>query len=96
MKKKNKLENSEREILESYDNDEWKSAELKKSDKAKYRKYAKAALTKDKRINIRLSSIDLESLQLRAVEEGIPYQTFISSILHKFVNGRLAETKRTK
>ncbi|MGH7966013.1 MAG: CopG family antitoxin, partial [Candidatus Binatia bacterium] len=48
---------------------------------------------KDKRINIRLSSRDLEKLQKRAVAEGIPYQTFIASTLHKFVTGQLQEAK---
>jgi predicted DNA binding CopG/RHH family protein len=45
----------------------------------------------DKRINIRISEKDLIKLQRRAVKEGLPYQTFISSILHKFVSGQFME-----
>ena len=46
---------------------------------------------KDRRVNIRLSSIDLSDIQVRALEEGMPYQTLIASVLHKFVSGRLVE-----
>lgn len=52
---------------------------------------AKATGIKDQRVNIRLSSGDLADIQVRALEEGIPYQTLIASILHKYVTGRLAE-----
>ncbi len=51
---------------------------------------------KDKRINIRISSRDLESLQRRAVEEGIPCQTLVSSILHKYVSGGLHDVLANK
>jgi predicted DNA binding CopG/RHH family protein len=54
--------------------------------------YAEASFRKDARINIRLSSKDLRGLQRRALSEGIPYQTLVSSILHKFVEGRLSES----
>lgn len=50
------------------------------------------ALSKDKRINIRVSSRDLEDIQMRAAEEGMPYQTLIASVLHMFVRDRLIET----
>jgi hypothetical protein len=45
----------------------------------------------DRRVNIRLSSGDLSDIQVRALEEGVPYQTLIASVLHKYVAGRLAE-----
>jgi len=45
----------------------------------------------DRRVNIRLSSMDLSDIRVKASEEGIPYQTLIASVLHKFVTGRLAE-----
>ena len=48
---------------------------------------------KDRRVNIRLSSGDLSDIQTRALEEGVPYQTLIASVLHKYVTGRLAETR---
>lgn len=56
-----------------------------------YRSYARSTLTKDRRINIRLSTGDLEAIKIRAIEEGIPYQTLMGSILHKFVSGKLIE-----
>ncbi len=86
-----KLTREEQEILESYDNDEWVS--MATSDRmAELKSYAKATLAKDKKITLRLSSLDLEAIQAKAIEEGIPYQTLISSILHKYVTGRLVET----
>ena len=52
---------------------------------------AKATGLKDQRINIRLSSSDLQAIRVRAMQEGIPYQTLISSVLHKYVSGTLQE-----
>ena len=52
---------------------------------------ARATGQKDQRINIRLSSIDLQALRTRALQEGIPYQTLISSVLHKYLSGALRE-----
>jgi predicted DNA binding CopG/RHH family protein len=54
---------------------------------------AEATLKKDQRLNIRISSRDLKSLQARAVEEGIPYQTLAASLLHKYVNGHLVNQR---
>ena len=54
--------------------------------------YAKATFRKDRRLNIRLSSKDLEAIQKRALAEGLPYQTLIASLLHKYATGRLKET----
>lgn len=53
---------------------------------------ARNTFKKDKRVNIRISGFDLELIQERASIEGIPYQTLMASVLHKFVNGRLTET----
>lgn len=61
------------------------------TEKRRYQEYARNTFRKDARVNIRLSSKDLEALRNRAVEEGIPYQTLISSILHKYASGRLKE-----
>jgi len=58
---------------------------------AKYKAAAKAAFKKDKRVSIRISELDLELLQERAMIEGLPYQTLMSSVLHKYVTGRFAE-----
>ena len=86
-----KPETEEQQILESFEADEWQSAGLSAEDRGRYAGYARATFKKDRRINVRLSTPDLEAIQKRAVEEGIPYQTLISSILHKYVQGRLEE-----
>ncbi len=57
-----------------------------------HQEYAEAMFRKDARINIRLTSKDLRGLQKKALSEGIPYQTLIASILHKYVEGRLRES----
>lgn len=76
------------EILASFEGGEWRAV---KGGVERYSEFAKAALAKDKRVNIRISSRDLEDLQARAACEGMPYQTLMSSVLHKFVTGRLVE-----
>ena len=86
-----KLEEKEKKLLESVDRGEWKSIRGKKREMERFKGYAEATFKKDRRINIRLSRKDLEALQKRALEEGMPYQTLISSLLHKYVAGRLVE-----
>jgi predicted DNA binding CopG/RHH family protein len=86
-----KLSKEEKELLRSYEAGEWVSSKTLEKDKKQLREYARATLRKDKRVNIRISQRDLNELQRQAVHEGLPYQTFISSILHKFINGRLVE-----
>ncbi len=86
-----KLDTEEKELLVSYEADEWQSVgNLEKKAQA-YSEYATATFKKDKRVNIRISGKDLEALQKRALEEGLPYQTLIASVLHKFISGRLVE-----
>jgi predicted DNA binding CopG/RHH family protein len=87
------LSDEENEILESYEADEWQSVENREREIPKYQEYASATFKKDKRVNIRISNKNLEALQKKALEEGIPYQTLISSVLHKYINGRLVEQK---
>ncbi len=82
----------EEDILTSFEKGEWQSVPNLTDEIARYAASAAATLTKDKRINIRLSSRDLEDVQTRAAEEGMPYQTLIASVLHKYVSGRLVET----
>ena len=86
-----KLEADEKELLESVERGEWKSSRGGKRERARYSRYAKATFRKDRRLNIRLSSKDLEAIQKRALEQGLPYQTLISSLLHKYASGRLKE-----
>lgn len=84
----------EEEILASFERGEWKPVRNQKGEIARFRAAAETTLLKNKRVNIRLSSRDLEGLQAKAAEEGVPYQTLMASVLHKFVSGRLIETQR--
>ena len=86
-----KLTPEELELLASYENEEWQSVKNINEQKETYQAYARATFRKDKRINIRISERDMIALQKRAIREGIPYQTLISSVLHKYVNGALTE-----
>ncbi len=86
-----KLSKEEKTILESVERGRAKSVPQLKKEAKRYQDYARATFRKDKRVNIRISERDLIKIQQRALEEGLPYQTLISSILHKFVGGRLVE-----
>ncbi len=81
----------DKEILDSYDRDEWVPSPRRDEELKKYQDYARATFRKDRRVNIRISGKDLEALQKKALREGIPYQTLIASILHKYVSGSLTE-----
>ena len=85
-----KLDAYEREVLEAYEKGKLKSIATK-GELAKLKAAARATAIKDRRVNIRLSSIDLGDIQVKALEEGVPYQTLIASVLHKYVTGRLSE-----
>jgi predicted DNA binding CopG/RHH family protein len=85
-----KLNQKEKELLKSYDDDEWVSV-ANPTDMERYKLAAKSTFKKDKRVNIRMSEMDLELLQERALIEGLPYQTLMSSVLHKYVTGRLTD-----
>ena len=84
------IDNDELEILQAYETGKLKSVATK-SELAKFKAAAGATAIKDKRVNIRLSSGDLSDIQVKALEEGIPYQTLIASVLHKYVSGRFSE-----
>jgi len=86
-----KLDREEIQILRDFERGEFESIRNFRQEKQKLEEAAQNTLQKDRRINIRISSRDLEKIRKRAVREGIPYQTLISSTLHKFVNGRLKE-----
>jgi len=85
----------EREVLAAFEKGSLKSVATK-SELEKLREAARATAVKDRRVNIRLSSIDLSDIQVRALEEGMPYQTLIASVLHKYVSGRLVEKTQAK
>ncbi|MBI1320848.1 MAG: antitoxin [Candidatus Hydrogenedens sp.] len=84
-----KLTEEEREILASVERGDWKEVPNFEAEKKRIAEAAKASLRKDKRVNIRITERDLLRFQRKAAEEGLPYQTLISSVLHKFINGRL-------
>ncbi len=85
-----KLDQEEKEILDAFESGRYKSVITAKRKKL-LAEAAEHTFKKDKRINIRLSGRDLEALQRRALREGVPYQTLVSSVLHKYVSGSLKE-----
>ena len=85
-----KIDDYELEVLSAYEQGKLKSVATK-GELARFKAAARATAIKDRRINIRLSASDLSDIQVKALEEGIPYQTLIASVLHKYVTGRLAE-----
>ena len=81
------LDKEEKEIIKSYENEEWVSSGNEIKDEI--RRAAKNSTLKTKRINIRLTEKDFKDIQIKAMEEGVPYQTLISSIIHKYNKGDL-------
>lgn len=89
--KKLYLDEEEQDLVESIERGEWTSVGNRNAAIRNHQEIARNTLKKDKRVNIRISARDLEALQARAVEDGIPYQTLMSSVLHRFVSGRLKD-----
>jgi predicted DNA binding CopG/RHH family protein len=85
-----KIDAYEEEVLVAFEQGKLASVATK-AELARFKAAARATAIKDRRVNIRLSSGDLRDIQVRALEEGVPYQTLIASVLHKYVTGRLAE-----
>lgn len=88
-----KLDQYEKGILSEYERGAFKSVVTSEASLRRYREYARSTLSKNQRVNIRMSSLDLADIQARAAEEGIPYQTLMASVLHKFATGRLREQR---
>jgi len=88
-----KLDRFEREVLGAYEKGALVSVRPTKTQLAAFREAARATFIKNRRVNIRLSAADLMDIQARAYEEGVPYQTLIASVLHKYVSGRLQEKR---
>ena len=93
MNKKKYLDREEQKLIESLESDNWKSAADLEGWKTFLSKTATNTLAKDQRMNIRISKNDLDGIKLKAVEEGLPYQTLVASIIHKYVTGRLTENR---
>ena len=86
------LDDYERQLIKDMENDEFVEVPNQEEEIRKIREYAKYTLEKlkkNKRITIRVDNNDLESIQNKAIESGIPYQTLIASIIRKFARGKI-------
>jgi len=84
---------NEKALMESIEKEEWVSITSLAEEIKKARQAARATVTKSERMNIRISPNDLRRLKIKAIEEGMPYQTLVSSIIHKYISGRLMEQR---
>jgi predicted DNA binding CopG/RHH family protein len=89
MKKATTLDKDERELARSLEKEEWVS-DLSKKEKRQYEEYARYSLNKQKRINIRMSERDLKKIRAKAIEEGLPYQSLITMLIHKYNEGKVS------
>ncbi len=83
------LTREEREIVKAFEAGKVQTPPNRAEIMKAHREYAAATFRKDRRVNVRISARDLDALRKRALSEGIPYQTLISSVLHRYVEGRL-------
>lgn len=93
MKVNTKYDAEELEILQAWEAGALKPVSAMAQQIKSHRATAEATFKKDQRLNIRISSRDLKNLQARALEEGVPYQTFAASLLHKYVSGHLVNQR---
>ena len=84
---KYQLDKEEQEILDAIEKGEWEIVKPKRAELAHYAQIARNTLKKDQRMNIRISKADLDGIRSKAVEEGIPYQTLVAGLIHKYVSG---------
>lgn len=91
MKKEKYLDKDEMELANSLETEEWVS-DLTVKEKKQFEKYALNSLKKQKRINIRMTERDLKKIQAKAIEEGIPYQSLIAMLIHKYNEGKVSIT----
>ncbi|MEW6668408.1 MAG: antitoxin [Thermodesulfobacteriota bacterium] len=89
MTKSKYTDQEELELAKSLETEEWIS-DLPKKEKERYEQYARTSLTKQRRINIRMTERDLKRIQAKAIEEGIPYQSLISMLIHKYNEGKVS------
>ncbi|HDQ45674.1 MAG TPA: antitoxin [bacterium] len=85
------FDKQEKELMRSVEDGEWISDANNTAEIRKAAQVARNTFTKDRRMNIRIASRDLYLLKLKAFENGMPYQTLVSSIIHKYLNGVLEE-----
>ena len=91
MNETNYLDIEEKKLITSLEKDGWKSTNDLEKWKTLLSKTATNTLIKDHRMNIRITKNDLDGIKLKAIEEGIPYQTLVASIIHKYLTGKLTE-----
>jgi predicted DNA binding CopG/RHH family protein len=84
-------EKEDKDLLASIENGEWVTVKNRTEMMKKLKETARNTMLKDQRMNIRIGKKDLDGLKIKAMEEGIPYQTLVSSIIHKYINGKLRE-----
>ncbi|MBI5191832.1 MAG: antitoxin [Nitrospirae bacterium] len=93
MNKLKFFDDEEKKLIKSLEKEEWVS-DFNKEIKKEYQEYAKQSLSKQKRINIRMTERDLKKIQVKALQEGLPYQSLISMLIHKFNEGELSFGKK--
>jgi predicted DNA binding CopG/RHH family protein len=89
VKKAAYLDKDERDLARSLENEEWVS-DLTKKERKQYEEHARYSLNKQKRINIRMNERDLRRIRAKAIEEGIPYQSLITMLIHKYNEGKVS------
>jgi len=89
VKKATYLDKDERDLARSLENEEWVS-DLTKKERKQYEEHARYSLNKQKRINIRMNERDLRKIRAKAIEEGIPYQSLIAMLIHKYNEGKVS------
>ena len=87
----NQLDGEERELLRSYELGEWKSVANLEAEMERYREYARTTLELDRSVDVPISSSDLDAIQKLAIEEGMPFQALMSSIVHNYLAARMLD-----
>lgn len=87
---KHRLEKEEQAVLDAIESGRWELVKPQRAELEHYVRIAKNTFRKDQRMNIRISKTDMNRLKAKAAEEGMPYQTLVASILHKYVSGGLS------
>ena len=85
------IDREEKDLLTTYELGEWQPVANRDGEMDRYREYARATFEKEKRVNIHVSGTDLEALQRQAVEQGVPCEALMSSVIHKYASGRLTD-----
>jgi predicted DNA binding CopG/RHH family protein len=83
------LTDEEKQLLDEFERGEWVEMKNAKQEKRRYQRIAKNTLNKLKNINIRISFRDLQKFKARAIEQGLPYQSIASVLIHQYANDRL-------